>query len=92
MSSLNFPADIQQFLQQEVANGKFPSETDVVVAAVRHYRNSDGFVEPIARDSDVLNWDNLIPVPPDRPGGRLHARVTSAGRDTPLPADDPWAK
>ena len=69
MSSLDFPADIQQFLQQEVASGKFTSETDVVVAAVRRYRESDVAAAPVAQDSDVLNWDDLVPVAPDRPGG-----------------------
>jgi hypothetical protein len=44
-----------------------------------------------ARD-DVLDWDNLIPVPPVRPGGRIQIRLKKARRDLPLPAEDPWAK
>lgn len=41
---------------------------------------------------EVLNWDNLIPVPPNRPGGRVRVKLKKLGRDTPFPAEDPWAK
>jgi hypothetical protein len=94
MSFLDFPADVQQFLRQEVASGKFPSEAEVVVAALRRYRDSDACStgELVDHEPDVLNWDDLIPVPPDRPGGPLPVRFAMAGRDKPLPADDPWVK
>lgn len=44
------------------------------------------------QDQDVLNWDNLIPVAPDRPSGRIQVRLKKARKDKPAPADDPWAK
>lgn len=91
MVPLDFPADLQQFLHQEVASGKFRTEEDVVVEAVRRYRDS-GTGLTAESTPDVLNWDNLIPIPPHRPGGRLRAHLKMAGRDQPLPADDPWAK
>jgi Arc/MetJ-type ribon-helix-helix transcriptional regulator len=96
MPSYDFPTDVQTFLQQEVASGKFPNETDAVVAAVRQYRDSDaapGPTEGTAEDaSDTLNWDDLIPEPPTRPSGRVRVRLKTAGRDRPLPAEDPWVK
>ena len=45
-----------------------------------------------ADEEDVLNWDNLIPVPPARPSWRIRVRLKKASRDVPLPAEDPWAK
>jgi hypothetical protein len=44
------------------------------------------------REPNVLDWDNLIPVPPPRPGGRVKVRLKKVGRGKPLPAEDPWAK
>ena len=44
------------------------------------------------QDEDVLNGDDLIPVAPARPGGRIRVRVKKAQRDKPAPAEDPWAK
>ncbi len=41
---------------------------------------------------DVLDWDNLIPAAPARPGGRIQVRLKRTRRDQPLPAEDPWAK
>jgi len=41
---------------------------------------------------DVLDWENLIAVAPVRPTGRIQVRLRKAGRDQPLPAEDPWAK
>ena len=43
-------------------------------------------------DEDVLNWDDLIPVAPARPSGRIRVRVKKARRDKPAPAEDPWAE
>jgi len=75
--------------------------------AIEHFGNdsvkaprSDSLPSDTARDSadtacqdqDVLNWDNLIPVAPDRPCGRIQVRLKKARRDKPAPADDPWAK
>ena len=90
----DLPADVQQFLQQEVACGKFLNEGDVVVEAVRRYRDSDPGSGNVTAEhvSDTLNWDDLIPIPPPRPSGRVHIRVKMVGRDQPLPAEDPWAK
>jgi hypothetical protein len=51
--------------------------------------------EPLRRggeEADVLDWDDLIPVAPPRPRGRLRVHLKKAGTDEPLPADDPWAK
>ena len=45
-----------------------------------------------AGQHDVLDWDNLIPVAPARPTGRIRVRLKKARRDEPLPAEDPWAK
>ena len=42
-------------------------------------------------NEDVLNWDNLIPVAPPRPGGRIQVRLKKAQRDGARPAEDPWA-
>jgi hypothetical protein len=97
MLTLSLPADVQQYLEQEVAMGKYPSEADLVVVAVRRFRDSNGDMpqcrEHGAEDhQDVLNWDNLIPVPPERPGGRICVNLKSAGRDRPLPAENPWAE
>ena len=90
----DFPADVQHFLQQEVASGKFLNEADVVVAAVRQYRDSDSGLGDVTAEnvSDTLNWDDLIPIPPARPSGRVHVRLKMVGRDRPLPAEDPFAK
>src|SRR3990167_5973479 len=49
-------------------------------------------VDAADNEPDVLDWDNLIPVPPPRPGGHVRVRLKKAGRDHPLPAEDPWAK
>jgi Arc/MetJ-type ribon-helix-helix transcriptional regulator len=94
MLSQDFPADVQQFLLQEVASGKFLNEADVVVEAVRRYRDSDASATEVIAEHeyDTLNWDDLIPVPPARPSGRVRVRVKMVGRDQPLPAEDPWAK
>jgi Arc/MetJ-type ribon-helix-helix transcriptional regulator len=94
MLSQDFPADVQQFLQHEVASGKFGSEADVVVAAIRRYRDSDPGLggQSAEHEPDILNWDDLIPTPPDRPSGRVHVRLKMVGRDRPLPAEDPFAK
>ncbi len=42
-------------------------------------------------EDDVLNWDNLIPVAPARPSGRIKVRLKNCGRNRPQPAEDPWA-
>jgi hypothetical protein len=42
-------------------------------------------------ENDVLDWDNLIPVAPARPNGRIKVRIKNLGRDRPQPAEDPWA-
>ena len=42
-------------------------------------------------NEDVLSWDNLIPVAPPRPGGRIRVRLRKVQRDHPPPAEDPWA-
>jgi len=47
---------------------------------------------PTDEEEDVLNWDNLIPVAPATPSGRIRVRLKKASRDVPLPAEDPWAK
>ena len=44
------------------------------------------------QENDILDWDNLIPVPPARPTGRIQVRLRKVGRDHPLPAEDPFAK
>jgi len=41
---------------------------------------------------DVLNWEDLIPVAPPRPSGRIQVRLKKARKDGPASADDPWAK
>lgn len=41
-------------------------------------------------EDDVLDWDNLIPVAPVRPSGRIKVRLKNLGRDRPQPAEDPW--
>jgi hypothetical protein len=45
-----------------------------------------------AEQEDVLDWDNLIPIAPARPSGRIQVRLKKTGRDRPLPAEDPWAE
>lgn len=42
--------------------------------------------------NDVLDWEDLIPVAPARPGGKIQVRLKRRGRDRPLPAEDPWAE
>ncbi len=42
-------------------------------------------------EEDVLDWDNLIPVAPVRPSGRIKVRLKNLGRDRPQPAEGPWA-
>ena len=46
---------------------------------------------PDIEEDDVLNWDNLIPVAPVRPSGRVEVRLKNLGRDRPQPAEEPWA-
>jgi hypothetical protein len=87
-----------------VANGTIQLDTDAVlpegteveVAVLSETDSNSNNVEGdglrVAQEPDALNWDDLIPVPPDRPGGRLPVRLVMAGRDKPLPADDPWAE
>lgn len=41
---------------------------------------------------DVLDWENLIPLAPARPGGKIQVQLKRRGRDRPLPAEDPWAE
>ena len=53
-----------------------------------HVKSSDS----PAGQEDVLGWENLIPVAPARPGGRIQVRLKKTRRDQPLPAEDPWAK
>lgn len=36
-------------------------------------------------EMDVLNWDNLIPVPPARPTRKIRVRLRNIGRDKPIP-------
>jgi hypothetical protein len=36
--------------------------------------------------------DDLIPVAPDRPHGKISVQLKKTGRDTPLPAENPWAE
>ena len=43
-------------------------------------------------ERDVLDWGNLIPTPPTRPGGRIKARLKKAPPEQPASAEDPWAK
>ena len=46
---------------------------------------------PFAED-EAIEWEDLIPEPPARPSGRIPVRLTKAGRDKPLPAENPWAE
>ena len=43
------------------------------------------------REDDVLESDNLIPVPPQRAIRTRKVRLIKRGKDRPQPADDPWA-
>ena len=94
MLDQNLPADVQDFLQQEVACGKFSNETEVVVAAVRQFRDSETVSDdiPDLQSLDTMNWDDLIPVPPERPSGRIQVRLKGMGRDRPSPAENPFAE
>lgn len=40
--------------------------------------------------TDILNWDNLIPIPPARPCRIVRARIKHIGPDkpSPVPEDD----
>ena len=58
---------------------------DQPISAVNHAELPD------IEEDDVLNWDNLIPVAPARPSGRIKVRLKNLGRDRPQPAEDPWA-
>jgi hypothetical protein len=42
--------------------------------------------------SEVLESADLIPIPPERPSGKISVRLRKAGRDKPLPAENPWAE
>ena len=42
-------------------------------------------------NEDVLSWDNLIPVAPPRPSGRIRVRLKKVQRDDRPCAEDPWA-
>ena len=42
-------------------------------------------------EDEGIEVDNLIPVPPDRPSGKISVKLNSSGRDKPVPAEDPWA-
>ncbi len=37
-------------------------------------------------EREALDWDNLIPVPPTRPGGRIKARLKMAPPEQPAAA------
>jgi hypothetical protein len=51
-----------------------------------------GEASPTADESETLNDDVLIELPPARPCGTIRVRFVYAGRSTPIPADDPWAE
>ena len=46
---------------------------------------------PFAED-EAIEWEDLIPEAPARPSGRIPVRLRKAGRDKPLPAENPWAE
>ena len=39
----------------------------------------------------VLDWDFAIEAEPKRPKGTIEVTLQFAGRDKPLPEEDPWA-
>jgi hypothetical protein len=44
---------------------------------------------PAVDESEVLNWDVAIAVPPVRPRGTIRVRLRYRGRAKPLPVEDP---
>ena len=48
--------------------------------------------EPASEESEqVLDWEFAIEAEPKRPKGTIHVTLQFAGRDKPLPEEDPWA-
>ena len=48
--------------------------------------------QPTSEESEqVLNWDFAIEAEPKRPKGKIRVKLQFAGRDKPLPEEDPWA-
>ena len=48
---------------------------------------------PMAGETvDVINDEILIEAPPNRRSGTIRVKLHFAGRSTPIPAEDPWAK
>ena len=45
-----FPPDLQQFVQEEVASGHYRSEDELVLEAVRYYRESRARLEQLRED------------------------------------------
>jgi putative addiction module CopG family antidote len=41
MLTLSFPSDIQEFLHEEVATGRYRSEEELVVEAIRRFREGN---------------------------------------------------
>jgi putative addiction module CopG family antidote len=50
MINVSLPADVEQFLHQAVAEGKFSSEQEAVAAAVRLLRDSAARCQRLRRD------------------------------------------
>jgi hypothetical protein len=38
---------------------------------------------------DLLDWDQFIAVPPDRPHGTIQVRLIGGGKALPIPVPDP---
>ena len=51
---------------------------------------------PVVRKTDeeseqVLDWDFAVEAEPPRPERTIQVKLQFAGRDGPLPEEDPWA-
>jgi hypothetical protein len=87
-------ADVLRQVEQLLAAAE-QSEEERVMDSRREELQMGSEVEngpPPADQQDVLDWDDLIPIAPARPNGRIQVRLKKTGRDRPFPAEDPWAK
>lgn len=85
---------IEELLLEETGRAVEEPRSGEVAEVRSDQVQTDAQVKPsdsAAGDQDVLNWDDLIPVAPARPGGRIHVRLTKTRREQPLPAEDSWA-